>query len=50
MPRMVCKPPLIKSEEGRSLSVSQWDMGVEPVTSKPYADFVKEDAATWRDA
>ncbi len=48
--RMVCEPPLIKSEEGRSLSMSQWDMGVEPVTNKPYADFVKEDSAAWKEA
>ena len=48
--QMVREPPVVKAEEGHSLNMSPWDMGHEPVTNKPYADFVKEDAATWREA
>jgi len=48
--QMVREPPVVKAEESHSLNMSPWDMGHEPVTNKPYADFVKEDAATWREA
>ncbi len=47
---MVKQPPIIESEESHSLNMSAWEMGIEPVTGKEYAGFVKDNASVWREA
>jgi 23S rRNA U2552 (ribose-2'-O)-methylase RlmE/FtsJ len=46
--RMVRNTPEIEAEESNNLSMNTWNMGDEPVTGKPYADFVEENASSWR--
>ncbi len=48
--RMVAQPTLLTSEESRNIRMDTWSMGTEPMTGKAYADFVKENAANWREA
>ena len=48
--RIVHSPPLFETEESHNISLERWGMGVEPVTGKAYADFVKENASVWREA
>ena len=48
--RMMRNPPEIDAEESYNLSMDTWNMGDEPVTGKAYADFVEENASSWREA
>jgi len=48
--KMVRQPPVIETEESHNANMGSWDMGREPVTGKDYADFVRENAAVWREA
>jgi len=48
--QMVRHPPVIETEESHNINMSVWDMGHEPVSNKPYAQFVKENASVWREA
>ncbi len=48
--QMVREPPAVKCEEAHSLNMNTWDMGVEPVSNKPYSEFIKENASVWREA
>jgi hypothetical protein len=48
--QMVCNPPVIKTDESHWVSMNTWTMGREPVSNKPYADFVRENASAWQQA
>jgi hypothetical protein len=48
--RMMRNPPEIEAEESYNLSMDTWNMGDEPVTAKAYADFVEENASSWKEA
>ena len=48
--QMIKDPPLLETDESRMVSISDWDMGIEPVTGKHYADFIGESASSWREA
>ena len=48
--RIVHSPPLFETDESHNISLERCGMGVEPVTGKAYADFVKENASVWKEA
>jgi hypothetical protein len=48
--KMVVEPAILDSDEGRRVDMESWAMGSEPVTGKPYRQFVEENASAWRDA
>jgi len=48
--QMVKSPPLLETDESFNVSLGSWDMGVEPVTSKEYAEFVRENASVWQES
>jgi len=48
--KMMRNPPEIESEESHNLRMDSWSMGNEPVTGKTYADFIAENASSWREA
>jgi len=48
--QMVKSPPLLETDESFNVSMGSWDMGVEPVTQKEYAEFVRENATVWQEA
>jgi hypothetical protein len=48
--QMVKGPPVLETDESFNVSMGSWDMGVEPVTGKEYAEFVRENASVWREA
>jgi len=48
--QMVKSPPLLETDESHNVSMGSWDMGIEPVTQKEYAEFVRENAAVWQEA
>ncbi len=47
--KMVMEPPIIQSEEGPKIQINEW-IGKEPVSGKPYADFIEENARAWQEA
>ena len=46
--QMVKEPPLLETVESRMIEMGDWNMGIEPVTGKNYADFIKENASSWQ--
>nr|MDD5082210.1 hypothetical protein [Dehalococcoidales bacterium] len=48
--RMVRIPPLLETDESHAVIMGAWEMGREPVTGKDYADFITENAWSWREA
>jgi hypothetical protein len=48
--QMIKSPPLLETDESHSVSMGSWDMGIEPVTQKEYAEFVRENASVWQEA
>jgi len=48
--QMVKSPPLLETDESHNVSLSSWDMGVEPVTQKEYAEFIRENTSIWQEA
>ncbi len=48
--QMVKSPPLVEADESFNVDMSSWNMGVEPVTGKEYAQFVNEQASVWQEA
>lgn len=48
--QMVKSPPVVETDEGRFLSMSTYKMDNNPVTHKPYAEMLKENASVWRQA
>jgi hypothetical protein len=48
--QMVKSPPMLETDESFNVNMGSWDMGVEPVTNKQYAEFVRENAPVWQEA
>jgi hypothetical protein len=48
--QMVRDPPVIQTEESFKVVMDSWSMGRDPVSGKPYADFVKDNASAWQEA
>lgn len=48
--QMVRDPPLIDTVESHLVSMSGWAMGTEPISGKPYTEFVKDNASAWKRA
>ena len=47
---MVREPPVIETEESHQITMSGWAMGTEPVSGKPYTEFVRDNASVWERA
>ncbi len=48
--QMVREPPVIETAESHQITMSGWAMGTEPVSGKPYMEFVKDNASAWKRA
>ncbi len=48
--QMVKEPPILGADEARYVNMGSWDMGREPLTSRDYADFIRENAPVWQEA
>jgi hypothetical protein len=48
--RMVHFPPLFETDESHNINMDRWAMGMEPVSEKLYALFVKDNASAWKRA
>jgi len=48
--QMVRDPPIIETVETHQITLSDYKMGLEPVSGKPYQQFVKDNASAWQKA
>ena len=48
--QMVRDPPILKTVETHQITLADYMMGVEPVSGKPYQQFVRDNASAWQKA
>ena len=48
--QMVRDPPVIETVETHQITLADYIMGVEPVSGKPYQQFVRDNASAWQKA